>query len=1060
MKYSKYTIILLFSIFVFSSHVYASDSSDVTLDMDASGLITITAPATTASTNTTWQTMGFMIHNKDYDNMSPQKPYGKILLTDEELTSTDDVDPATGITTTTFRFQYETVEDKFENADISSATLNESGGGVWFSGILRANYANGTYSSFKYCYDDIANISTVDWPDYVKKDMKNRYNIPLRFFPPANTRVYLTTMKYSSSNGYTQVSSVPLSKTERVHTTFATNTSTIPGTITSEVTKNKLYLYRVYWARLKEDKHEYSQGTYRKPRDKLSIDSSINPNTNWEGYKDALYPLRNRKDLGSSTSYVSTDKYALGCNFYEIVSGGIEIVCVYKNYKIPDTDEDKNEDYLYGDIEEPYTTATIQADDRFNEKFNSEQGIPTTERQYVCAYADEYLLQYTFVHYSGWKEFLQLSGSTYVVAKRAYSYWKIEDLNVYSLSYVRASNYSLPNSSVYLTPTSYYTVPSVNYQVYSSNLVEPVGGGTSVGEYTVWNDSLTFNGEVIMDSTHCFVSTTAPKKMPESGRANAYALYQSRNIIDATKANGEYGSEGVICYVRTTHYGDDAEGTSVTYDIDDINDVTIHTPVICDAKIEDVRKYNQLITPDSTVASLVLDTYFDVTVPTYGYHSTLTGYGTRDYAKYTASREVKFPFDVMKDGNYIAAGTWTTTGTDITYYLPVWVEEGQYTVEFRSRSINCNANNGITKTEDLANTDFENYVATDTVDVEVSGRVYNLNIYDVSDYPIWQNVFRKTNSLAFTGVNYTVGTKDRNGNDAIDWTKTAYRNSKYTLPLMNGSHPSYSTIGAVKPGYYTRFSVDTIGNYDGVDDYIRIVPQFYFVNENGKNREEVDLYYTQTQEASNKRDVLVKVGSERDQKNIHSLNRRDPYLTGTGNLKGNTCTNEIQKNVYTLGNIMIPDVLMSYIGATSYYQSLVETNNSNFLFNQNNSVQTWICEYYIPSNLHVCRKNYDVASYAINHRGLSFYESFWRKKGYLIVNFQIETIQNKERHLSYMNTQNAEMGYCNMWKLEGGASLKEDVKGVVFLVQEGDYVMYEIAPKKVVTYDYRAAEIY
>ncbi len=1059
MKYSKYLIILFFSVFFVSSHVYASDSSNVKLTMNDKGTIAIVAPATTASTDTTWQTMGFMIHNKKNVDMAPKKPYGKILLADAELDSKDEDDPVTGITTTTFTFQYETVEDKFEAADISSATLNESGGVVWFSGILRANYENGTHSSYKYCYDDIANISTVDWPDYVKKDMKNRYNIPLRFSPPANTSVYLTTMKYSSSNGYTQVSSVPLSTTERVHTTFATNTSTIPGTITSEVTGNELYLYRVYWARLKEDKKEHEKGYYRTPRDKLSIASSINPLVDWEGYKDALYPLRNRKDLGSSVSYLSNDKYAKGCKFYEVVDGGIEIVCVYRNFKMPVLDEDGGSEEIGEDITEPYSIGIIQADERFSEKFNSEQGIPTSETQYVSTYTDNYLVQYKFVHYYGYKDFLIKKGSTYDTVRRTYSYWKIQDLNVYTLSWARASNYSLPSGYIYLTPTSYYKAPVVNYQVHSSNFVEPNGGGTSVGEYAVWNDSLTFDGEVIMDGSRCNGSTPAPKSIPKTGRANTYALFRSGLVIDVAKANGEYSSEGGVCYTRTTHYGDDAEGSMLVYEIDEINDVTIHTPIICDAKIEDVKKYNQLIHPDKSVASLVLDTYFNVTLPTQGYHSDLKGYGTRNYAKYTASREVKFPFDVMKNGTYLAAGTWTTIGDTTQFYLPAWVKEGQYTVEFRSRSINCDANNGISKTEDLANTDFENYVATDTVDVEVSGRVYNFNLYDVSDYPIWQNVFRNENSLTFNGTNYTIGIKDRNGNAALNWSRNAYRNSKYTFPLMNGSHPVYSNIGAIKTGYYTRFSVDTIGNYDGVDDYIRITPKFYYVNRKGQNRQEVDLYYTEYFESTNKKQILIKVGSSLDQNNIHSIDRKDTYLTG-GALKGTPCTRQNKKNVYTFGNIMIPDTLMSYTGNASFFQPLVSTNNSKLLSLQHKSVQSWICEYYLPTKLYVCPKNYDVASCAKNHGGISFDEVFWLNSGYLIVNFQIETIQNKERHLSYINAENVTNGYCNMWKMEGGGLAKQDTSGNTVSLMDGDYVLYEIGRNKNVNYDYKTGGIY
>ena len=1022
--YGVFLCTLFFSFTFVQAEEHEGQENEATMKK---GVVIYTTTDTTASTSITWGTVGFTVRNGETDgNPIVDKNYGVLDLEDGEKRSFE----KGGRTYTTFKFSGAKVNDEFEHANVNSVSLDKNGGNVYLNAIIQVYHSGTPYKKPKKTLTSI--MGAEEWAN--KKDFYDRFDIKLPY-DPIPQPVNLTIMKYSNSNGYKEVDIKGVSgELTRLptHKTYKTNTSTIPGTITSDTTGNTLYLYRVYWARLKEDKHEYAQGYYRKPRDKLSIDSSVNPLTNWEGYKAALQPLRNR-------SGESTDKYTNKCPFYEVVYGGIEIVCVYRSYKTPPTDGSGTSEEIGEDIIDPYTSASILADYRFRESFNSEEGVPTNETQYVSAYTDEFLVQYKFVHYSGWQEFLKKVGKKYVAVKRNYSYWKIEDLNVYSISYAKAYNYSLPGGYAYLTPTSYYHVPQINYQVHSTNMIPPEGGGKGVGHYTVWNDSLTFNGETIMDSTHCQARTSTPKSLPKSGRANAYALFQSGYLIDSTKANGEYGSNGVICYIRTTHYGDDAEGTMITYDIDDINDVTVHTPVICDAKIEDVKKYNQLIHPDTSVASLVLDTNFNVTLPTKGYHSDLKGYGTRDYAKYTKSREVKFPFDVMKSGTLVAANTWTSISDTTQFYLPVWVNEGQYTVEFRTRSINCDANAGINKAEDLANTNFENYVATDTVDVEVSGRIYNFNLYDVSDYPDWQSVFRNKDSLKFTGVNYTVGTRDRNGKEALDWSKQKFRTTKFTLPLMNGSHPKFAAIGAVKPGYYTRFSVDTIGNYDGEDDYIRITPSFYYVNRKGQNRKKVDVYYTEWMKSTKNKHILVKVGSERDKNNIHSIDRKDSYLTG-GTIKGKQSTKKTIKNVYTFGNIMIPDVLMSYT--------------------KNKSMQTWICEYYLPFKIYVCEKGYDVADYAKNNNGIHFNEPFWLKDGYLIVNFEIETIINKERHLSYINADNTSKGYCNMWKLEGGVSAKQDSYGNTFSILDGDYVMYELASNKNVNFDYKTGGMY
>ena len=63
---------------------------------------------------------------------------------------------------------------------------------------------------------------------------------------------------------------------------------------------------------------------------------------------------------------------------------------------------------------------------------------------------------------------------------------------------------------------------------------------------------------------------------------------------------------------------------------------------------------------------------------------------------------------------------------------------------------------------------------------------------------------------------------------------------------------------AVKLGYAVRFEIRTIGNYYDRYDFLQIIPTFYFVDKEGKNRQEVDLYYS-TPSAP-----LIKIGSDRD----------------------------------------------------------------------------------------------------------------------------------------------------------------------------------------------------
>jgi hypothetical protein len=130
----------------------------------------------------------------------------------------------------------------------------------------------------------------------------------------------------------------------------------------------------------------------------------------------------------------------------------------------------------------------------------------------------------------------------------------------------------------------------------------------------------------------------------------------------------------------------------------------------------------------------------------------------------------------------------------------MWVTEGIYTVYCRIVAVNA-SNSMLSQTsEHRANRNNSNYVATDTFCIEVSGRIYGLDIYDVTDYPIWEEIFRIPNSLKLKqnydyqdGINkysysknysydYALGTKDLYGN-------STGRLPQYTFPLVKGSHP-------------------------------------------------------------------------------------------------------------------------------------------------------------------------------------------------------------------------------------------------------------------------------
>jgi superfamily I DNA and/or RNA helicase len=110
-------------------------------------------------------------------------------------------------------------------------------------------------------------------------------------------------------------------------------------------------------------------------------------------------------------------------------------------------------------------------------------------------------------------------------------------------------------------------------------------------------------------------------------------------------------------------------------------------------------------------------------------------------------------------------------------------------------------------------------------------------------------------------------------------------------------------------------------------------------------------------------------------------------------------------------------------------------------------MQTWYGEYWLPADIHACAKGTDVLGYA-KKKGINYKENWWYKGGYIIVNFDIVTVDSKgNEQLSYTNTNNALNGYCSMWNMENYAQYKTSYQGKVkgsfeFSFEPGDFFVY------------------
>lgn len=753
---------------------------------------------------------------------------------------------------------------------------------------------------------------------------------------------------------------------------------------------------------------------------------------------------------------------------------------------------------------EPSASAVIQADARGAEKFDVLQGIPTSENLYVNALAKSYLYRNTFTETTGTKQYPIQVSKTYTLTwtetrsgppdadgnpttitvprsdtqtvtknysiERKYSFWTIQNLEVYGIQKATVSNYALPSGTVTLEPNGYTppTVSAAHDASLSAHMTDPVysnvtlpgqtiSGGSSrpsvpnedwtneaeraIGKIKVKNDSFVFNGNTIMDNRIVEEKAPTPGAIPAPPMIGQDVLYGKGYLIDAFKTNkANQPSTGTIFYTLVKGIGG---GENKSFPIGGINPVTVHTPVVNQASVSDDQAHNQKTQPTAGRAALILDRPFTVTIPTSGPHKDIKGYGNRDYAKYVRDKQIWFPFDVYKADRttFVPKETWVSIPVgqiQTTFYLPVWVDEGYYDVLFRTFAENSPAS---FTSQMNANLDLSNHVATQVVPVEVIGRLYDFRITDIADFA-WESVFRtQKGSATPTGNAYWVGTK---GIDGAPRGNTP----PYVLPVRQGSHPESGKKNvAVKTGYHVKFEVMTKGNMFGSGDGILITPTFYFVDSKGKNRQEVDLYYHSGSQR------FIRIGSSDDvEKRYVTLDARlrnvpKQELTGTAamlwSLNGSPgarqtfidqYVKDAQKPTYVGGYdiMLLPPQLRTFVGSTQV-PSGIDAARANA------SVQRWRGDYSLPAAPYVVPKGFNLAEYGRTHR-LDDHAPVFLKDGYIIVNFNIETIRNQDLNHPHLQYKNAPLD--NQWRMEGFQPSFVDPYGATFSLLDGDVVFY------------------
>ncbi|MDM8534558.1 DUF5704 domain-containing protein [Clostridiaceae bacterium HSG29] len=768
-------------------------------------------------------------------------------------------------------------------------------------------------------------------------------------------------------------------------------------------------------------------------------------------------------------------------------------------YEISDLDNSKNritiEFYYKENINEEEVIGEIQAMDREINEFDVYKGIPSSEKLYVNVFGYEYLTDYNFSNIKAssdyeikikrkyiekWIENEEEKTDETTITKtytisRNYSYYEINNFECYGIDSALIENETLNDGEIEIYPSNYsfpvidvknndniVSIPqydsiitlgtkevdkgevpsSVNWKDYAEE---------AVGNYIVKNDKLIFNGNTIMNDNEFISNCPSPILVPEADIVNENVLYKNDLLIDSSIRNGDYSSTGKIKYKRLESLNP-KQGINIEKEID-INDVTVHTPIYTELLLSTIGdEFNQNINAKLEDNSIILGMDTTLRYSTKGQHKNILGYGNKEYDKYIKKKEIKFPFDIYFDtkiddlDKFIEKNTWIEVlKKDTDIYVPIWVDEGLYTMETRTTAINANKNDESILVK--ANLNKDEYIIKDEKEVEIIGRLYGFKITDIADYPTWEEVFRKEKGSYehLDGHFYPIGSNDENGNEI----KT---NEKYFLPIIPGSHPIYENAGSIKTGYEIRFQIETIGNYFNDGDKIIITPIFSYFDKNGIENNNISLWSLVADKDNNS--YLIDLNNIKEE-----LKDKFKYEIEVGNPYRDIKEKEYEKTseIYNITEyeLKTKKVNIGYadkINLTKYLRIFNEYEKE--LPNTINKTrveiakQKWYGEYKLPNNTYVIDNDIDLNEYAKDNNGIDFTEDVFKKDGYILVNFQIETEKDAN---SLGNNLKYNAPLSNMFEIEGFNKTKEcNVDGEIknFNFEYGDIIFFNPNEKR------------
>jgi hypothetical protein len=651
---------------------------------------------------------------------------------------------------------------------------------------------------------------------------------------------------------------------------------------------------------------------------------------------------------------------------------------------------------------------------------------------------------------------------------RDYTYHVIQSLYLASFNALTVKNTALPTGSATLLGTDFPETMITAHVWHSDSLADhivapslsltlnpkTVSGSVpaedfkpeveaAIGPLKVRSDSLTIEGQVVIDGAYHSGSAPSPSPLPPAKKITLDSSLALRSPllpdgvdpkvgykIPVLTANATYSSSATVAYKPLYTVGI----VPVKLPVLTPNPVAVHTPVICNVTLYPQLTFDQRVTKDPERAGLVLDAPFTLDFKTSGTHRAIPGYGTRSYTEFVKNKSVSFPFDVWLDEaktTLLRANTYVNldlSKDSFTFYMPQWVKEGTYTLTFKTKPENFPEGRTM-KGGVYANLEPDSYNAYQMAEVDVSGRLYDFKVHNITD-SLWSKLFYTLKPFNPLGTVMFSGTKDKDG--IVQPTRTL------TLPIMPGKHttPGYQNLG-LKLGYAFLFDIKSLGSYYGLKDYLRITPKFYYLDEQGKNRQEVDLYYHKD------KSYFIQIGSDRD-KSDRYLGLDNTWLytakddmdqtaednealglkTRTNTLKGYS-TSTFMGRAY---KILLSESLRYSIGRDEDCPISDDTIKRQSRMN----TQKWFGYYYLPSTTLAVPKGTDLSTLTGT---IDQNSSLFLTKGYIVVNF--DTIELNKNNDTSTPVLKYTTDTVNEWAIEG---YTVGQKG--FDIRYGDVVLY------------------